>query len=148
MVNFPTYFSDSGKTCTDPFEIACKFNDCFVNVGASLAKKIKNPGGSPLDHIDGCFSPFKHFDRPESSEIQDLIDKMKPTAAGHVRTTLVKEIKTVIINPLTFIFSLSLETGVVPNELKAAKVIPVFKSDDPSTFTIAQFQYYPVSQNP
>lgn len=144
MVKFPPYFSDSGKTFTDTHEISCKFNDFFVNVGASLAKrKIKNTGGSPLDHIDGCFPPFENFDRPDSNEIQDVIDKLKPTAAGNdeVRTTLVKEIKTFIVNPLTFIFSLSLETGVVPNDLKVAKVIPIFKSDDPSSFT----NYRPVS---
>lgn len=43
MAKFPTYFSDSGKTFIDPLEIACKFNDFFANVGASLAKKINHP---------------------------------------------------------------------------------------------------------
>ena len=143
VVKCPPHFSDSGKTFTDPHEIASKFNDFFVNIGASLAKKIKNPGGSPLDYIDGCFPPFENFDLPDSNEVQDIIDKLKPTAAGHdeIRITLVKEIKTSIVNPLTFIFSLSLETGVVPNDLKVAKVIPILKSDDPSSFT----NYRPIS---
>ena len=121
----PSHFSDGGKTITDSYEIACKFNNFFVNVGPSLGKKMTSPDGSPLDYIDGCFSSFITFDRPNTKEVLSIIDKMKASDPGHdeIRSTLVKEVKFSIIEPLTYIFSISLETGVVPCDLKFAKVI-------------------------
>lgn len=47
---------------------------------------------------------------------------------------LVKEVKSEIAVPLNYIFSLSLQTGEVPSNLKIAKVMPIFKSDDPNLF--------------
>ena len=50
---------------------------------------------------------------------------------------LVKLMKNLILDPLTYIFNLSFSTGLVPNRIKIAKVIPVFKkgdSDIPSNY--------------
>lgn len=48
----------------------------------SLNIKIKNPGGSPLNDIDGCFPPYKSFDNPDTNEVlyilsYQLLDRMK-----------------------------------------------------------------------
>ena len=45
---------------------------------------------------------------------------------------LVKETETEISEPLLHIYNLSLLTGVAPNELKVAKVIPIFIKGDSS----------------
>ncbi len=99
--------------------------------------------GSPLDYIDGCFSSYITFEHPDIDEITDIIDKLKLTAAGHdeIKTSLVKEVKSSVAGPLTHIFSMSLESGVIPQDLKIAKVTPIFKADDPSSFT----NYCPIS---
>jgi hypothetical protein len=49
-----------------------------------------------------------------------------------------------IIQPLTMIFNLSFTTGVVPDKLKIAKVIPIYKKDDAEHFS----NYRPVSVLP
>ena len=49
-----------------------------------------------------------------------------------------------ICAPLTYIINLSLNSGVVPQEMKIARVIPLFKSGDKSLFT----NYRPVSVLP
>ena len=49
-----------------------------------------------------------------------------------------------IIQPLFTIFNLSLTTGVVPDDLKHAKVIPIFKGGDSSMF----INYRPISLLP
>jgi len=36
-----------------------------------------------------------------------------------------------LVDPLVYIFNLSLSTGIIPNNFKTAKVIPVFKKGDP-----------------
>ena len=42
----------NGKTITDDADIAEEFNNCFVNVGNSLASKINNTDVSPLSYLD------------------------------------------------------------------------------------------------
>ena len=40
-----------------------------------------------------------------------------------------------IVQPLVYIINLLLSTGVFPEALKIAKVIPFFKADDPTLFS-------------
>ena len=49
-----------------------------------------------------------------------------------------------ILNPLKLICDLTLSTGVFPNNLKIAKVVPVYKKDSPENFN----KYRPVSVLP
>ena len=49
-----------------------------------------------------------------------------------------------IYTPLTYIINLSLNSGAVPQEMKIARVIPLFKSGDKSLLT----NYRPVSVLP
>ena len=46
-----------------------------------------------------------------------------------------------IVNPLAYIWNLSLKQGVFPTEIKIANVLPLYKSDDPFCFN----NYRPVS---
>ena len=48
------------------------------------------------------------------------------------------------MEPLTRIFNLSVSTGIVPDKLKIAKVIPIYKKDDAEKFS----NYRPVSLLP
>ena len=47
-------------------------------------------------------------------------------------TKLLKQIIINIVSPLEYIFNLSLCTECCPDLLKIAKVIPIYKKDDPS----------------
>ena len=49
-----------------------------------------------------------------------------------------------IVKPLTCIFNLSLSTGIVPENLKVPKVLPIYKKDDATVFS----NYSPVSLLP
>jgi hypothetical protein len=46
-----------------------------------------------------------------------------------------------IVDPLMHLINISLETGVFPDKLKMAKIIPIFKADDPQLFE----NYRPIS---
>ena len=59
-------------------------------------------------------------------------------------TTLVKNIIPSISGPLSEIVNLSLFTGIVPDKMKIAKVIPLFKSGDNNIYQ----NYRPVSVLP
>ncbi len=45
---------------------------------------------------------------------------------------LVKQAASVLLDPLIHIYNLSFCTGILPDKLKIAKVIPVFKKGDSS----------------
>ena len=45
------------------------------------------------------------------------------------------------IEPITYLINESLTSGVFPSELKLARVVPIFKSGDPSLLT----NYRPIS---
>ena len=57
---------------------------------------------------------------------------------------LVKQCAQLISSSLTHIINMSIVSGIVPDELKIARVIPLFKSGDRSLFT----NYRPVSVLP
>jgi len=115
----------------------------FVNIGYELASKVPDCCGNPLDFITGNYPSISSFKPPDVQEISDIIDELKTSSAGHdnISASLVKQVKLSILKPLAYIFSLSMKTGVVPDDLKVAKVIPLFKADDPCCFN----NYRPIS---
>ena len=58
-------------------------------------------------------------------------------AAGYdkIPMSVIKESILLVSEPLTHIINLSIEHGIVLDEMKIAHVIPIFKSDDQSLFT-------------
>ena len=57
---------------------------------------------------------------------------------------IIKRVAKEIVKPLTQIFNLSISTGSVPEKLKIAKVIPIYKKQDAEIFS----NYSPVSLLP
>jgi hypothetical protein len=142
----PSYFLDGTNKISDPGLISNKFNSFFANVGPELASKIHSPS---------IFSDFLHDPQPntiffhptDENEISDIVKRFKNgKSAGYddVSPTIVKRVIPFISYPLAHIFNLSLSTGVFPSALKLAKVIPIFKKDDPHTFS----NYRPISLLP
>ena len=88
------------------------------------------------------------FLRPTTEqEILEICSSFRSGAASgydQITVNVVKETVDVIIQPLTYIIDLSLSSGVVPDQMKIARVIPLFKSGDLSLFT----NYRPVSVLP
>ena len=79
-------------------------------------------------------------------EIKSIIKNLKISRPvwDCVSPIVLKATYEYIINPLTHVFNCSLLKGVVPLELKAAKVIPLFKSGDKMQLS----NYRPVSVLP
>ena len=55
-----------------------------------------------------------------------------------------KDAVDLIAAPLTHICNLSFFQGVFPDKLKTAKILPIFKCDDPSSLTTGVFLFCPV----
>jgi len=67
-------------------------------------------------------------------------------SAGYdeISSTIAKSTMQCIISPLTDIINCSFETGIIPNDIKIAKVIPVYKSGPKDVFS----NYRPISVLP
>ena len=76
-------------------------------------------------------------------EINNILVSLKNTACGwdDISSVFLKLLMQQILQPLSHICNLSLPEGVLPNQLKMANVIPLYKSEDPMLFN----HYRPVS---
>ena len=73
-----------------------------------------------------------------------MAKKLKPkTSAGPdaISSKLLKLMLPHIISPVCHIFNLSLKSGYIPVQLKTAKIIPIYKSEESNIFT----NYRPIS---
>ena len=90
--------------------------------------------------IDTVFT-FQNIDEETVRKtIQNLPSKNSCGLDG-ISSKLIKIIEPAIIKPLTLLINQVLNTGIFPDELKIAKVIPLFKKDDPTLLK----NYRPIS---
>ena len=113
--------------------ISEEFAKYFATIGKSYANNMQKPKTdlkNYLKHIPA--QPKSLFLNPTTeSEIAKLIDKLPPKRSSGIDgldNTILKEIKPYIVGPLCNIFNKSLETGVFPERMKTAKVVPLYKS--------------------
>ena len=82
-----------------------------------------------------------------AEEIVKIISKFNQNKSpGHddIGNFIVKNVEHIVSRPLADIFNLSLSTGSVPEQLKIAKVIPIYKREKMLKFSqiIALYLYY------
>jgi hypothetical protein len=138
---------ESGTIITDPTVISNEFNDFFVNVGPNLASNIHNSGKQYYEYLNNTYTKNVFFKPIVENEVLKIINNFdKNKSAGHdgIGNLIVKRVANEIAQPLTKIFNLSISTGKVPDQLKMAKVIPIYKKDDEEVFS----NYRPVSVLP
>ena len=80
------------------------------------------------------------------TEIIEIISEFKQnkSAGHHIGNLSIKTVAKEIALPQTIIFNESFSAGIVPGNLKIAKVIPIYKKDDAEEFS----NYRPVSIRP
>ena len=73
---------------------------------------------------------FKLVTEEDIFKIFIKLDSKSSTGYDQISSDLLKRINEYIHKPLTLIVNQSLSSGIFPNNLKIAKVIPIFKKDD------------------
>ena len=126
--------------------IAEEFARHFANVGRKYAEQIP----TAKHHIDHYLSqiptnPKSIFMSPTCpTEIRNIIDKLpNKSSSGHdnISNILLKSLKESLIPPLTMIFNSSIKDGMFPHGMKAADVIPLYKTKEKYLVT----NYRPIS---
>ena len=136
-------FKHNNKILTEAKDIANQFNLYFTTVGSNLAKKIRDIGIKPEFFLQAQYINSFFFSPVTENDIQILINSLRDSSPGYddIKPKVVKHVSTEIIVSLTHIINVSLETGIFPNDLKIAKVLPLFKKGDREIFS----NYRPIS---
>ena len=121
-------------------------NKFFSSVRYNLASKMPYPIKQFSEYLPQVNFPGSFFFNPVSSseiELEEVVTIPQNKAHGlySFPTHILRSAKHNISQPLSVLLNKSLEYGIYPTKLKIAKVIPMYKNDDPSD----PFNYRPIS---
>ena len=137
--------SHNNSKLTNSQDISETINNFFSEIGPNLASNFDNLNNN--EHKKYLAAPAPQSILLHSINAKEILDTIKSlknsNSSGHdfFTTKFVKLSAPILIPALVKIFNLALKTGVYPDSLKIAKVIPVFKKGDPSSVN----NYRPIS---
>ena len=92
-------------------------------------------------------TPGSMFINPVNvTELSEIILSLNNSSPGWdgLDTNIIKKSSGLIVHPLVYVINLCIEQGIFPKELKIAKIIPIYKSNDKQLIT----NYRPISVLP
>ena len=129
--NFPESFLINNVLTKDKTIIANEFNTYFAIVGSNLASKMKNNCNTAYyDFLSNPSLSTFTFQPITDETIINIIDKLKSkNSQSHdgLSSKLLKLVKHETSKAITLSVNQSLNTGIFPDKLKYAKVIPIYK---------------------
>ena len=139
------------KTLTNEQDIADSFNSFFANVGTQLSSSFEQSDSIPSfeTYLD-CNTrsdPNFYFTPVDEDLVLTLITNLpNKTSSGidNISNKLLKQIKHIIVQPLTLIINQSLTSGIYPDKFKISKITPLHKKDDRTVIS----NYRPISLLP
>ena len=129
LSKFPKSINVNGKSIKKNNLIAEEFNKYLTNVGPNLASKVKNTYKSFDDFLFPVQKKMEHKDLT-FEEFEKTFKSVKHNkAAGHddIDSNVIIKVYDEISYPLFMIFHSSFNEGIFPEQLKVAKVSPIFK---------------------
>lgn len=145
--SLPDHFNIDGNIIKNKQEIVEEMNNFFSNIGKKLNNEVPN---SPTSHHDYQSRPNPkslYLAPTDPEEILKIVKNIKPKNScdkDNISNKMLKIIIHAILIPITHIVNLSMSEGSVPDDLKIAKIIPIFKAGNPSYFN----NYRPISLLP
>ena len=139
-------FSHNGTMLRDSVEIANSFNQCFIDIGPSLANQIDSNRHFPdyLRTLSVNQLALRSIDENTISQvIEHLKNKSSPGVDG-ISNNVIKMARCELVKPLTKITNQMLQTGIFPEQPKISKVFPLHKANDKMSLT----NYRPIALLP
>ena len=135
-------FNINNKTIDSELQIANEFNNYFVSTGLKLASYQTPTTLNPLNSLQFNANSLV-IDHIEEIEVVRIINSLNNSSPGWdcIPAKLAKRVLNYYIKPLTFLINQSFHDGIFPDELKLAKVIPIYKSGS----TMELNNYRPIS---
>ena len=117
-----------GQEIFDQGLIANCFNTFFVDIGRKLASMIPKLQAK-FDQFLNPQQTFMGEVKLTDNEVKESLKTLKPNkSSGYdsISSNVVNETSDIFFNLLKYIFNLSLQQGIFPENLKIAKVSPIF----------------------
>ena len=144
-----TKFCVNGNYIEGDLKIANEFNKYFSEIGPLLASEIKQSTSNST--VRSFLSPNTHNTFKFNSVSQDIILKIinnflnKPSAGyDNINSIFIKKLQSQLVVPITILVNQSLATGIFPDKLKIAKIIPLYKKNEDDQMN----NYRPISLLP
>jgi hypothetical protein len=137
----------NNQTLTDKNDIVDKFNTFFANVGPDLASKIPASKDSFKNYLKSPNKNSIFLEPTDQHEVKQIICLLKNSNSKRhdgLSTVTIKNCSDELARPLSMVFNRSMNDGIVPDDLKIAKVIPIYKAGDKRNIT----NYRPISVLP
>ena len=142
------YFEKDGEGVTGGEQIAEGFCDFYCSVGPKLAARIPREGRDAHLRFMGPRVEKSLFLRPTTPyEIEELcrgLDSSKSVGWDEVSPRVIKGVYRELAGPLSAFLNYCLRESIYPEFFKVARVVPVYKGEDPTQFG----NYRPVSVLP
>ena len=142
----PTKITVNKTDIFDAAKIADEFNRFFTNIATDLANKIPN-ASKPFDSYITKANTGTECQPLSINELKDAffslnINKSPYHDGGSFN--VIKKCFGELCKPLKYLFNLSIVKGIFPDDLKIAKVTPIYKADNNSNVS----NYRPISVLP
>lgn len=140
----PDYFIYENSKVEDKEQIVNHFNNFFSNIGKEISNQVPLSPKHYSDYLNPKHNRSIFIDPISPLDILSITSKIKSkNSQGHdgISTKLMKGTINSIIDPITHIMNKSIETGLVPEQMKIAKITPIFKSGSMHSFN----NYRPIS---
>ena len=141
-------FVINGQKVNDKRVIADGFCKYFSSIGKVCAESIPESKNTPNYYMKGVANHHSCFLYPtDYVEILNIMQTFKPkksTGDDGISMSLLKHVSEECSLPLAFIINKSLEQGTVPDQMKLAKVVPIYKANNKQLLT----NYRPISLLP
>ena len=116
----------------------------YINIGPTLADDIPISNDTFSTYLTDAVGDTLFLQPVTQPEIINLVNNTKSKKSKYhddIDVYLVKQLIPYLVIPLEHIFNISLQTGVFPDSMKIARVIPLFKNGNINDFT----NYRPIS---
>ena len=145
-ITHPEYFYINGKKVTNKNDIANHFNEYYINIRPNLCKTLPKNNESPLTYMNMRTQDSMFLYPTNEEEVTKIIANIRVSSPGwdEISANVIINAADILSKPLTFLYNLSLQSGIFPSELKLAKVIPIHKGDSKHLLN----DYRPVSVLP
>jgi hypothetical protein len=130
--NAPSCITLNDNIVTDPKEVSNAFNDYYSSIAQNILLQRKyNGDGNFMKYMPAHHDKSFFLHETDTIEVKTLIKSFninKGTGPCSIPPKILNMICDSVSPPIAIIANLSFSTGVHPERLKVAKVIPIFKS--------------------
>ena len=143
---FPKRMIIDDQEISDQGKIVNCFNKFFVDIGPKQTSMIPE-SQTKFDQYLSSHQTFMGEANLTDDELKETLRSLKPNKSpgyDNISSNVVNETSDIFFTPLKHLFNLSLQQGIFPENLKIAKVSPVYKKGGEFLLT----NYRPISVLP